>query len=142
MAGDLVRLPMGSRHGIFNKTEIPTRALFWVAPARRLYDLFVQLDGLRDPPEVVRRSAACNVLFLPPGPVAERSLPAPGGGVKPVLIAGGGVGGLTLALMLHERGIPCQVYEAVEGRLAARGRDQCAAPLHAGAGGTRPAAPA
>ena len=33
--------------------------------------------------------------------------------MKPVLIAGGGVGGLTLALMLHARGIPCQVLEAV-----------------------------
>ena len=32
---------------------------------------------------------------------------------KPVLIAGGGVGGLTLALMLHARGIPCRVLEAV-----------------------------
>ncbi|WP_236019781.1 flavin-dependent oxidoreductase [Sabulicella rubraurantiaca] len=30
----------------------------------------------------------------------------------PVLIAGGGVGGLTLALSLHERGIPCVVLEA------------------------------
>ena len=32
---------------------------------------------------------------------------------KPVIIAGGGVGGLTLALMLHGKGIPAQVYEAV-----------------------------
>ncbi len=32
---------------------------------------------------------------------------------KPVLIAGGGVGGLTLALMLHARGVPCRVLEAV-----------------------------
>ena len=65
-AGDLVRLPMGSRHGIFNRSTAPTRALFWVAPARQLYDLFVQLDGLREPEEVVRRSAAHNVHFLRP----------------------------------------------------------------------------
>jgi 2-polyprenyl-6-methoxyphenol hydroxylase-like FAD-dependent oxidoreductase len=31
-----------------------------------------------------------------------------------VLIAGGGVGGLTLALMLHHRGIACTVLEAAE----------------------------
>ena len=29
-----------------------------------------------------------------------------------VIIVGGGIGGLTLALMLHERGIGCRVYEA------------------------------
>ena len=65
-AGDLIRLPMATRHGIFNRSAAPVRALFWVAPARRLYELFVQLDGLRDPAEVVRRSAACNVHFLAP----------------------------------------------------------------------------
>ena len=29
-----------------------------------------------------------------------------------VIIVGGGIGGLTLALMLHERGIGTRVYEA------------------------------
>ncbi len=34
-------------------------------------------------------------------------------GKKPrVLIVGGGIGGLTLALALHARGLPCRVYEA------------------------------
>ena len=28
-----------------------------------------------------------------------------------IAIVGGGIGGLTLALALHERGIPCRVYE-------------------------------
>jgi quercetin dioxygenase-like cupin family protein len=75
-AGDLIRLPMASKHGIFNRTGTPTRALFWVAPAQRLYDLFVQLDGLREPAEVVRRSAACNVHFLAPDQwPSERYLP-------------------------------------------------------------------
>ncbi|WP_281683850.1 flavin-dependent oxidoreductase [Thalassobaculum salexigens] len=37
-----------------------------------------------------------------------------------VLIAGGGIGGLTLALSLHQVGIPCRIFEAVE-RLAPLG---------------------
>src|SRR6516225_2711745 len=31
-----------------------------------------------------------------------------------VIIVGGGIGGLTTALMLHARGIPCEVYEQSE----------------------------
>ena len=32
---------------------------------------------------------------------------------RPILIAGGGIGGMTLALTLHQIGVPCIVYEAV-----------------------------
>jgi 2-polyprenyl-6-methoxyphenol hydroxylase-like FAD-dependent oxidoreductase len=35
--------------------------------------------------------------------------------VDPVLIIGGGVGGLTLALSLHQAGIPCKLFEAAPG---------------------------
>jgi quercetin dioxygenase-like cupin family protein len=65
-AGDLIRMPMGSKHGIFNNSNGPTRALFWVAPARKLYDLFTQIDKVADPGEVVRIAATFNIHFLPP----------------------------------------------------------------------------
>lgn len=32
--------------------------------------------------------------------------------MEPVLVIGGGIGGLTLALSLHQAGIPCRVFEA------------------------------
>ena len=31
--GDLVRLPMGIPHGIFNKTDTTIKCLFWVSPS-------------------------------------------------------------------------------------------------------------
>jgi hypothetical protein len=65
-AGDLIRMPMGSKHGIFNRSAANTRALFWVAPSRKLYDLFVQIDKVADPTEVVRIAAEYNIHFLPP----------------------------------------------------------------------------
>ena len=34
--------------------------------------------------------------------------------VMKVIIVGGGIGGLTTALMLHERGIDCEIYEQSE----------------------------
>lgn len=66
VAGDLIRLPRGGAHGIFNKSEAPVRALFWVAPALTLYDLFTQIDRVADPAEVVRLAALHDVHFLPP----------------------------------------------------------------------------
>lgn len=65
-AGDLVRMPMGIPHGYYNLTDAPTRALFWVSPARRLRELFDALHDLEDPAEVVRESAQREVLFLAP----------------------------------------------------------------------------
>lgn len=64
--GDLIRLPMGLPHGIFNKSDSPVRALFWVAPSRRLHELFSRIHNVTDPEQVVRISAECEVDFLPP----------------------------------------------------------------------------
>ena len=71
--GDLIRLPQGIPHGLFNKSDTDIRCLFWVSPSRRLYDLFWALHNLGstpDPAEVVAISAAHEVDFLPP-PDAE-----------------------------------------------------------------------
>jgi len=65
-AGDLIRLPMGISHGIFNKSDAPVRALFWVSPARGLYTLFTRIHNVPDPAEVVRLAAEHEVNFLPP----------------------------------------------------------------------------
>ena len=39
-AGDLVRMPKGIPHGIFNKSGETATSLFWVAPTRSLKELF------------------------------------------------------------------------------------------------------
>ena len=67
--GALVRMPRGLPHGYYNRGSVQARALFWVTPARKLRALFDQLHNLGDPEEVVRRSAAHEVDFLPPGSV-------------------------------------------------------------------------
>jgi len=66
--GDLVRLPRGIPHGIFSKRDRAVKCLFWVTPARHLYDLFWQLNNMAgaDPAEIVAVSARHEIDFLPP----------------------------------------------------------------------------
>lgn len=64
--GDLVRMPMGVAHGIFNRSGKDATCVFGVAPSRKLFDLFTALDGVTDPEELVRLSALHEVDFLPP----------------------------------------------------------------------------
>lgn len=70
-AGDTVKMPRGVAHGIFNRSGGEVTCLFGVAPSRRLFDLFIQLDGLTDADELVRISALHEVDFLPPPNAAE-----------------------------------------------------------------------
>ena len=67
--GDLVCLPQGIPHGLFNNSDTDVKCLFWVSPARRLYDLFWALHNLGPTPEiadVVALAAQHEVDFLPP----------------------------------------------------------------------------
>jgi quercetin dioxygenase-like cupin family protein len=66
--GDLVKMPMGIPHGIFNRSGETVKCLFWVSPTRRLYDLFWAIHSMteQNPAEVVALSARHEVDFLPP----------------------------------------------------------------------------
>lgn len=68
--GDLIRLPRGISHGIFNKSDAVTKCFFWVTPTRRLYDLFWAIHAMKDqnPADVVALAARHEVDFLPPPP--------------------------------------------------------------------------
>lgn len=68
--GAMVRMPMGKSHGIFNRSGAEATCVFGVAPSRKLFDLFGQLDGVTDPAELTRISALHEVDFLPPPPDA------------------------------------------------------------------------
>jgi hypothetical protein len=57
---------MNVMHAIYNKSGDTNRAMFGVAPTRRLWDLFTRIHNLTDPADVVRISVQHNVNFLPP----------------------------------------------------------------------------
>lgn len=68
-AGDLVVMPRGLPHGIFNTSSKVATSLFWVAPSRALRALFDAIDEVPDPDEVIRLAGLHNVHFLSsPGP--------------------------------------------------------------------------
>ena len=58
-AGDLVHMPMGLPHGIFNKSDLPVKCFFWVSPTRKLYDLFWAIHSMKEqkPEDVVPLAA-------------------------------------------------------------------------------------
>ncbi|MGK9236634.1 cupin domain-containing protein [Inquilinus limosus] len=66
--GDLVRLPKGIPHGIFNNSGAIAKSLFWVAPTGRLVELFQAIHDLPEqtPEAVVALAAKHDVEFLPP----------------------------------------------------------------------------
>jgi 2-polyprenyl-6-methoxyphenol hydroxylase-like FAD-dependent oxidoreductase/mannose-6-phosphate isomerase-like protein (cupin superfamily) len=66
--GDLLRMPMGQPHGLFNRSGANVVCLFWVTPTGRLYDLFVAIDAMAEqtPDAVVALAADHEVEFLPP----------------------------------------------------------------------------
>jgi uncharacterized RmlC-like cupin family protein len=63
---DMVRMPMGIAHGVYNRSGKAAKCVFGVSPSRKLFDLFGELDGITDPEELVRLSALHEVDFLPP----------------------------------------------------------------------------
>lgn len=65
-AGDMVRMPKGVAHGVYNRSGVKATCLFGVSPSRKLFDLFGALDGVTEPAELVRLSALHEVDFLPP----------------------------------------------------------------------------
>ena len=64
--GDLIRLPRGIAHGFSNPGATDVTCLFWVAPSRLLWELFVKIHNVPDPAEVVRLAGQHEVRFLPP----------------------------------------------------------------------------
>ena len=76
-SGDLVRMPMGLPHAIYNKSGRVAKCLFWVSPTRRLYDLFWGIHNMAEqtPAEVVALAAKHEVDFLPPPDAQQEAAP-------------------------------------------------------------------
>jgi quercetin dioxygenase-like cupin family protein len=65
-AGDMLCMPKGIPHGLFNRSGNEVTTLFWVSPSDKIWELFETLHNMSDPEEVVKVSANFAVNFLPP----------------------------------------------------------------------------
>lgn len=64
--GDLVCMPRGVAHGLFNNSGRDVRCFFWVTPTGKLVDLFRRIHNMARPDEVVALAPEYEVEFLPP----------------------------------------------------------------------------
>ena len=69
--GDLVCLPRGIPHGIYNNTGHDVTCLFWVTPTGKLLDFFRKLHNMGRPDEVVALAPDYDINFLPPVRAAD-----------------------------------------------------------------------
>lgn len=65
-AGNLVHLPKGISHGIFNNSGANVECLFAVTPTGKLVDLFRKIHNLAHPGKVTDVAKNYDVNFLPP----------------------------------------------------------------------------
>jgi len=64
--GDLICMPRGVAHGLFNNSGRDVRCFFWVTPTGKLVDLFRRIHNMARPDEVVALAPEYEVHFLPP----------------------------------------------------------------------------
>lgn len=64
--GDLICMPRGVAHGLFNNSGRDVRCFFWVTPTGKLVDLFRRIHNMARPDEVVALAPEYEVEFLPP----------------------------------------------------------------------------
>lgn len=69
--GDLVCMPRGIPHGIYNNTGHDVTCLFWVTPTGKLVDFFRKLHNMGRPDEVVAIASTYDINFLPPVRAAD-----------------------------------------------------------------------
>ncbi len=70
--GDLISMPRGIPHGIYNNCGAEVQCFFWVTPTGQLVDLFRKLHNMARLDEVARVSADFEVDFLPPVRAADQ----------------------------------------------------------------------